>query len=539
MDEIKNNTTLEIDSLKKRCVFDITNFLEKTTLTPNINEIPTEEHDINLILLNENNKSYDYYKQWFCNISKNTLKITYDQSTYNVFFEKFDYSHDVSLSTDTYFQNQMWIVRTLMFYTLLVDVSKQISKYSTYDVSNYKLGIFGSITATSDIDIGFTYKGVFTIKDSRGPLSFAINKLENLFFEKMGVDSLKMDIEPYADLMTYTEAGLDKYYMDTEELTHENFVELLPYVGAGMMRNYIQSNIDLGYNEDTRRQKINKTKSETTESEISKSLTNILLSKSENYSKIIDAFIQLVFKTDKTAEITNALFGKDAIGIIMGYLGTSYDNGRKKYYELVNAAETKFAEYVNNKNPETVLELLKLTSHALVYRAESYVFSNTVMDVVLGYQAGQNEKIKNNPGICTDSNKKQLYAPCLIGKYGYVISLLENIGYIWRFMETYCANEKKNPEKCSKKNAKYLIRVSITFELLKQKLESESDIFNKIEQANYIQSISVQPKEEAKGGRRKQTRAGKLHRRGQRLTRRRQKTHKYKSIKRTNTNKKR
>jgi hypothetical protein len=51
---------------------------------------------------------------------------------------------------------------------------------------------------------------------------------------------------------------------------------------------------------------------------------------------------------------------------------------------------------------------------------------------------------------------------CAVGKYGFIISILEQIGYMYRFYEHYCF-EGGNPEKCAKKMEKYGKRYNDAF----------------------------------------------------------------------------
>jgi hypothetical protein len=322
----------------------------------------------------------------------------------------------------------------------------------------------------------------------------------------MGVDSLKMDIEMYADLLTYTKDDIENYYMDTREITFDQFLEIAPYIGAGIMRNYIQSDFELGYKEDVRRQvpdKTEKTESgeeKTVKTELDKFASNMKTSitNKESVEPVIDKpflhFIKLVFEDAKQNSVLEALFGNDAIDIVNGYLSLDYNNGRAEYYELVKAAENTFSKFLKDTNKETVFALMKQTSHALVYRAESYVFSNTVMDVVRGFQAEEYELISRNSGLC-NTNTNQ-YAPCIIGPYGYVISLLENIGYIYRFYRTYCVEGHHiNQVKCNNKNRKYIKRVTISFAKLAEtitSLQNGRDIFKPtINYNEYITGLKV------------------------------------------------
>ena len=47
---------------------------------------------------------------------------------------------------------------------------------------------------------------------------------------------------------------------------------------------------------------------------------------------------------------------------------------------------------------------------------------------------------------------------CSIGPYGYLLSALEQIGYIYRFYISYCTLDFYDNANCEKKRSKYLVR---------------------------------------------------------------------------------
>ena len=83
------------------------------------------------------------------------------------------------------------------------------SDITTDELKNFKMGIFGSITPTSDIDIGVQYSGNGLEKPG---LSYIVSRFENLFVSLTGKEtgSLAYDIETYADMMTLPNPGEDK-----------------------------------------------------------------------------------------------------------------------------------------------------------------------------------------------------------------------------------------------------------------------------------------------------------------------------------------
>ena len=160
------------------------------------------------------------------------------------------------------------------------------------------------------------------------------------------------------------------------------------------------------------------------------------------------------FPHDISGEIDHsALFGKEAINIVKGYMLVPYDEGREKYYKIVKDAEEQYWKLFSNKTRRSkitkneIVDMLKITCLANLYRAESYVCEVTVMDIVRGIQAKQHDQIDSNPKICSRQTSNRRVAPCLIGAFGYLFSVLENWGYLIRFKNTYCGNQHRNVEK--------------------------------------------------------------------------------------------
>jgi hypothetical protein len=151
-------------------------------------------------------------------------------------------------------------------------------------------------------------------------------------------------------------------------------------------------------------------------------------------------------------------------------MSKSYDEARTRYYELVDIAETSLKDVrdqnlnnnsIINLTNDKIIEIMKKIAHALVYRAESYTCAPTVMHVVRVLQANKDNPTKYInmvPGYC--ATQKSIDAYCNIGKYGYLMSMYEQIGNIYRFHLNYCIKDIKedsnyNEEKCNKKYDKY------------------------------------------------------------------------------------
>jgi hypothetical protein len=166
--------------------------------------------------------------------------------------------------------------------------------------------------------------------------------------------------------------------------------------------------------------------------------------------------------------------------MINDYMTKDYECARERYYTLVQAAEVSIIPIKQNIFPqspsrqlqsmsnneittEMVVEAMQKISHALVFRAESYTCAPTIMHVVRVLQSSKDlqEKYKTiTPQWCADHEDiAEATVICKIGRFGYLMSMLEQLGYMYRFHLTYC-NDHKDSEKCDKKKEKYQKRLN-------------------------------------------------------------------------------
>jgi hypothetical protein len=106
-----------------------------------------------------------------------------------------------------------------------------------------------------------------------------------------------------------------------------------------------------------------------------------------------------------------------------------------------------------------ISETIVLLSDALSNRAESYNCAPTIAHVVRVLQATKDnpDKYKTiTPEYCLQNKANDPF--CIIGIYGFLTSIYEQLGYIYRFHLTYCTPNKQ--AKCDKKLDKYSIRVT-------------------------------------------------------------------------------
>ena len=412
-------------------------------------------------------------------------------STSGTSMADFDYPHQIRTYDDQK-QKELWCLRTLLFYQLLITVTEmmnneqlfnEVYQYSTTkkitptrifrkdmvaELKNYKMGIFGSITPSSDIDLGVQFSGFNTLVG----LAYIVSVFEDSFLIFTGKSSLKFDIETYADLVTVPDirdksnsnaASLtcsnvrDVFPYDTSKLTYPDFLKLLPFVFAGILRNYIIAQKDIG--------------SRGSVAEIGESF-NIADFLDVATKKTGTNFLEFLRKyatvpenmaKENMDEELGAAFDQ-AKTIATEYMSQPYAVAREKYYELVQKAEEStetlktnyFTTGEVNTSSKELTEILMNASEALVHREESYTCFPTVMHVVRVMQANPNKYKTIQPSYCLTNKLNDAY--CAIGIYGYLISLFEQLGYIYRFDITYCQPGHLDQKKCDAKFKKYADR---------------------------------------------------------------------------------
>lgn len=490
--------TFSIPSIKKRCDVDLKQFYTEYNVNPNDQNFKSVT---SLSLYDDPAMNMQTMK------GDMNKKMTLIASLAGKPMKNFDYAHDVIKVPDET-KKKMWIVRTFIFYQLLVYVTQLLTNPDLYDqvygpfegsdfpyrtdivpeMKNFKMGIFGSITPTSDIDIGIQYSGTTLTKPG---LAYMVSRFESAFLIFTGLNSLMFDVETYADMMTlatkqkrqiggkrtfresqdatnrraiaptgnqalpsnFAEAEIepstsDYFYLDTHEFNDAQFKMTLICAATSMLRNAVLYHMDI------------KGESLTNE-EIKNIVNNFTMEEAVKSHWVFDSFYQ---------DIKPMLSGdwlEKAKPIVINYMTSSYDDGRKEYYNLVDIAErgkfvaTRDLEALNN-NPDAIAELIVNIGLALTYRMESYTCAPTVVHVVRILQASKEkaEKYKTlTPKMYCQGELQHLDPFCTIGKYGYALSCLEQIGYIYRFHNTYCVEGAHyNKEKCDKKLKKYVGR---------------------------------------------------------------------------------
>ncbi len=157
------------------------------------------------------------------------------------------------------------------------------------------------------------------------------------------------------------------------------------------------------------------------------------------------------------------------------YFSQDYDELRHKYYRYLEIAEIavyklqkiikerldahKFNK-IENLNAIILDTMIKI-SQADVYRTENYVCSPTVMHVVKILQSNKEQGTDISKYDC---NYPKKFAICGIGKVGYIISMLEQCGYLLRYNISHCLDKSL----CERKQAKYYHRLHHAIQLYRE-----------------------------------------------------------------------
>ena len=389
--------------------------------------------------------------------------------------DSFDYSHDI-IKFETEDQYTLWRLRTTLFYQMLVFVSALLTNQTLFELvynestivnkplfkrivlSDFKCGIFGSLTPSSDIDLGVQCSKIFDYtkyKYDNGltpldGLSYIVSIIEDMYMIFYGFPSLQLDIEVYADMITIP--GVDKsiFYLNTDDLVKSDLSELLPSAYASIIRNFLLAN-KKATSEDIQNAFFEYIKQPGTQHQRKRS----------KMDDMIDA-VGIIKRTN-----FNQVFDEE-YKTISEYLQMPYDEAREVYYAKVTDAaqfirlKLYSPEYKQTKtlSKKDRIEIIRLIGIALKYRMESYICVPTIYHVVRVLQA---ESSSNKYDVtwplpeCSQSETKDSHAVCDIGEVGYLLSMLEQIGYLMRFEEQYKDVTKDTPDynKYQKKIKKY------------------------------------------------------------------------------------
>jgi hypothetical protein len=255
-----------------------------------------------------------------------------------------------------------------------------------------------------------------------GSKPLEVSRFENLFLLYTGKPSIDFDIETYADMMTLPNPSTeypDYFYLDSSTFTDVEFKRMLPIAANSILRNaYFIS------------------------PETVRTLT-------------MDDIMKQLELTIDVPDVLDASRKR-----VLDFMEGTYEEGRYAYYEKVEFAEKiQKMKLRGPMTPADICDIMVAIGDALTYRYESYTCAPTVTHVVRILQASKekSEKYKTvTPQIYCKGEIVHLDPFCSIGRYGYMLSMLEQLGYMYRFYMIYCIDG--DPVYCKKKVNKYLDR---------------------------------------------------------------------------------
>ena len=351
-----------------------------------------------------------------------------------------------------------------------------------------RLGIWGSTTYASDIDIGI--QDIENVEGNRvvGLLAFLVSVIENMYLVTFGTKSLQLDIEHYCDLMflDHDDVGGKKqapvYFLSSVDFEIGDFFEsrsgsgsgnnnysLAEILTASVYRNKYQSDSDKHKKETDNKTRRGLQGSGNTITVGSDSSTSAAAAAAAEATTLeVDSVVDKFSASDLLATIAlpddmkssfNQKKGeeeedwdKKAKTLAKSFLKMTYDDMRTTYYQKIYDAEAFFhanmAAFLSSQaaaagaDRALRLDLIAMIAMALLHRAESYVSACTVMHIVRSLQ---------------DTDPITSAKPH-IGKIGYLMSLIENYGYFNRFQSMYCCNNESSALCIKKAHKKYLVR---------------------------------------------------------------------------------
>lgn len=238
----------------------------------------------------------------------------------------------------------------------------------------------------SDIDIGIDFHGLY------GNISYVIATIEDVIYVLGGYQStLNFDIEFYGNFLMIN----DKYYLRTTELTISDVKRLLPAVAAGILRNYWYGT---------------KTSLETFDWNF-------------HELRIICEFEESI----RDILINHTDIQQQAIAMTQEYIHQDWTVSREKYYTMLRIVDQLVNTLQHTKlTHRLMVDIMVSYANAAMFRQENYIAAPTIMHVVRMMQGKQEQ-------ACTVYDSFTNIPSCTIGKWGYIISMMEQAGYLYRF----------------------------------------------------------------------------------------------------------
>lgn len=426
-------TSLTIESIEERYNDDIAKFILAQ------NQIQNDDNFIVPDLIKKKKKEDDLaaiIKKIFDEMFVEMLKLfVYDDPA------RFNYRKLMKEkeNIDDIAKKQLWIYRTFIFYQLFVVLILVIENNELFnkiigdrinfedgvfdELEHCQLGIYGSINVTSDIDVGIRF--INYNNQSKPILFYLVHIYEELFLVYFQKNTLDFDIEPYADMYVLNYDKKDHFFNTTHLTELPDDLQKLAF--ASIWRNILLMD--------------NKIEPSNLHNFIQ---TVCIKLNVENYSLILNGILE-------ENSLNENLFAEGR-NLAMGYMNLkNYDKKRQAYYKNTLVAEKEIIKYIKTPNQQNdlniVVNLIYLIGMSLLFREESYVCVPTIMHIVnMGQAAKEHVKTKYKDilnkqntqfSFCNEQAEYEKSNPlCNMNEYGIVLSILEQMGYLYRFKDS-------------------------------------------------------------------------------------------------------
>lgn len=286
-------------------------------------------------------------------------------------------------------QKRLWTLREWLFCQVLVLAYLNFQKGQVsrtppngFKTSDYSFALFGSTKPTSDIDVSVD-----------GPVaSYLIAVLEDLWLSATGAPCSRWDIEFYGDFSMVLDEKKSPAFLNSREF-NDAAAEILPYVGASILRN-----------------------AETLE------------------FPELDAFIAA---HPEVGALQSNDWKQQAYQMMKDILNMDYNQQRENYYKYLGEAE-KIRNTVPVVTKDVALKVFLAMCKANLFRSENYILPSTVIHIVRNIQAKAPQPNRNDPR-CSIYHSR--LASCALGRFTYLASAMEQLGYMKRF--SYDADKTK------------------------------------------------------------------------------------------------
>ncbi len=289
---------------------------------------------------------------------------------------------------DTAIKQDLWILRMRILFSVLVDVSEN----PTYK-GLYKYGIYGSTNVTSDVDVSVSFVG-----PGHNQLHMLLQAIEDKFIELIGMPCLSLDIEFYASIIKVQDCitHVEKY-MDLSSISSDDFTELKKLAWMSVLLNNRKRNPPIDKDDI---------------------FGAIFLGIDEEIKKKLTDYIDI---DELNTRVASILEMKDVFDTEI------YNKKCIEYYKKVEIACDLNVCMRSGTVDNNHIKLIIALANADLYREESYILLPTVLVVV--HMKQRYDTLGKPEGECIKGQRVE----CTMNKYGYLLALLEQLGYMNRF----------------------------------------------------------------------------------------------------------